>query len=180
MVTKVNEKAKPEKKPKAARGGTKAGGDPSRAGGPGTLAPGKIDYGSIDKYGRRSGIRATITKSMIGTGTHADQDIRPPGFGGQAEGHARGHLLGKQLGGSGDDEKNLVTLHHIPANTPAMRDFENAVRAAVEKGEDVDYRVTPIYDGTDPFPIGVTMSAKGDGSPPFELEVTILNRPKPD
>jgi hypothetical protein len=144
------------------------------------MKPGEIDYGSIDpRTGQRSGIRAMITKEMIGTGTHADQDIRPPGFT-KGEGHARGHLLGKQLGGSGDDERNLVTLFHIPANTPAMRDFETAVRAAVEKGEVVDYRVTPIYRGDEGMPIGVTMEARGDGNPPFSLAVSILNRPKGD
>jgi hypothetical protein len=143
------------------------------------LKPGEIDYGSIDpRTGQRSGIRAMITKDMIGTGTHADPDIRPPGFTGGADGWARGHLLGKQLGGSGDDERNLVTLYHIPANTPAMRDFESAVRAAVEKGEVVDYRVTPIYRGDESVPVGVTMEAYGDGNPPFSLEVSILNRPK--
>ena len=60
---------------------------------------------------------------------------------------ARGHLLGAQLGGSGDVAENLVTLQQNPATSPIMRGFENQVRAAVEGGQTVNYSVTPIYNG---------------------------------
>jgi hypothetical protein len=93
-------------------------------------------------------------------------------------GMARGHLLGRQLGGDGNDPRNLVTLAQNPANSPAMRDFEAAVRKAVEAGETVDYKVTPVYLGDSPVAVGVTMSAQGDGNPPFSLEVSIINQKK--
>jgi DNA-entry nuclease len=114
---------------------------------------------------------------MIGTGTKASQSIKPPGFEGGgpgSPGHARGHLLGKQLGGSGDDPRNLVTLFQNPVNSPVMRDFETSVRAAVENGEVVKYSSVPIYKGDNLIPSGVTMSATGSGG--FKLDVTVLNR----
>jgi DNA-entry nuclease len=55
---------------------------------------------------------------MIGTGTSARHSIKPAGFGGQKSGHARGHLLGNQLGGSGDDVRNLVTIYQNPVPNP--------------------------------------------------------------
>jgi DNA/RNA non-specific endonuclease len=60
-----------------------------------------IDYGELDSLGRPTGIHAEITPDMLGTGTDASRGIRPAGFEGGAAGQARGHLLGKQLGGSG-------------------------------------------------------------------------------
>ncbi len=48
---------------------------------------------------------------MIGTGSPAKSLIKPVGFGRQAQGHARGHLLGNQLGGSGSDPRNLMTIY---------------------------------------------------------------------
>jgi hypothetical protein len=55
-----------------------------------------------------------------------------------------------------------------------MRDFETAVRKAVEAGETVNYQVIPIYKGNNLIPSGVTLSAKGTGG--FKLDVTILNK----
>lgn len=105
-------------------------------------SPGQIIFGELDNLGRPTGVTATITKDMIGTGSKASQSIKPPGFlggGPGSPGHARGHLLGNQLGGTGKDDRNLVTLYQNPVNSPVMRDFESFVRAAVEKGEVVRY-----------------------------------------
>ncbi len=111
---------------------------------------------------------------MIGTGSSAAQRIRPPGFGGREAGHARGHLLDNQLGGSGTDPRNLVTMFQTPANSPAMRGFENQVRAAVEAGQVVDYWAIPVYQGSNLTPVGVTLRARGSGG--FSLDVSIINR----
>jgi hypothetical protein len=135
---------------------------------------GSIRYGELDALGRPTGIEATITRDMVGTGSDAARSIRPPGFQGQAAGHARGHLLGNQLGGSGKEARNLVTIYQNPANSPVMRGFENQVRAAVESGQAVQYRVTPIYRGGNPMPVGITLQATGDKG--FSLQVSVLNR----
>lgn len=140
-------------------------------------SPGQTIFGELDSLGRPTGMTATVTEDMIGTGTKASQSIKPPGFEGGgpgSPGHARGHLLGKQLGGPGDDPRNLVTLFQNPVNSPVMRDFESSVRAAVENGEVVRYKSIPIYEGNNLIPSGVTMSARGTGG--FQLDVTVVNR----
>lgn len=143
----------------------------------GNSKSGSIVYDELDSLRRATGIEATIDSTMIGTGTKANSSIYPPGFEGGgpgSAGHARGHLLGKQLGGSGDDPRNLVTLYQNPVNSPIMRDYETSVRTVVENGEAVNYKVTPIYKGDDLVPMGITIQAKGTGD--FSLYVTILNR----
>lgn len=114
---------------------------------------------------------------MIGTGSKASQSIIPPGFQGGGPGgagHARGHLLGNQLGGTGKDARNLVTLYQNPVNTPVMRGFEDSVRAAVEGGQVVRYQAIPIYEGTNLIPTGVTLRARGIGG--FNMDVSVINR----
>ena len=87
---------------------------------------GWIHYGEYDELGRPTAANALIVPSMIGTGTSAQQDIRPPGFisGLDPNNHSRGHLIGRQLGGSGDEAKNLVTLYQNPVNTPYMTKYK--------------------------------------------------------
>ena len=134
---------------------------------------GEIDYGSLDSLGRPTGVSATLDNSMLHTGSSAKSSIRPPGFAGQSSGHARGHLLAKQLGGSGTDERNLVTLFQNPVNTPIMRGFENQIKKAIEAGEIIKYRVTPDYIGNSLIPDSIHMVAIGDRG--FQLDVTIKN-----
>lgn len=111
---------------------------------------GRIDYGSIaPSTGNRLGTRARIAQDMVGPedpGTSANTSIRPPGFESDLPPtrHARGHLHGNQLGGSGDVPENLVTLWQNPVNHPQMSSFEAQVRAAVESGEVVCYLAKPI------------------------------------
>lgn len=135
--------------------------------------PAFIEYRPLDGQGRPTGIQARIKRPIRG-GTHANPSIRPPGFLGGAANHARGHLLARQLGGSGDDRRNLVTLIHIPVNTPIMRGFETRVRKAVDARETVLYSVTPNYKGKNPMPASVTINARGNKG--FSLTVTFPNR----
>jgi hypothetical protein len=145
------------------------------AGAPLSAAESGIEYGALDALGRPTGVQATITQDMIGTGTAANPSIIPPGWSGNGTlfNEARGHLLGRQLGGSGDLAENLVTLQQNPVNSPIMRGFENQVRGAVESGQVVRYSSTPIYNGTNLVPRGITLSGSGSGG--FDLNVTILN-----
>ncbi len=139
---------------------------------------GWIDYQDLDSLGRATGANALLTKAMIGTGTSADQDIRPAGFisGLDPYNHSRGHLIGKQLGGSGEDARNLVTLYQNPVNTPYMTSYENKIRSALETGEKIRYRVTPIYSGEKLMCTAIRLEAKSitaNGS--IDFNVTILN-----
>ena len=120
-----------------------------------------------------TGIEATITKDMIRTGSTADGGIKDlAGWEGGSKGHSRGHLLARLLGGSGTDRRNLVTMYQSPTNSPVMSDFERIVADAVEAGEVVNYRVTPVYDGPG-MPTSVVIQAKG--SEGLDFEITLHN-----
>jgi len=129
-----------------------------------------INYGSLDSSSRPTGITATLGPPLT-AGSVAS--YTPVGFAGESAGHARGHLLAKQLGGSGSEPHNIVTLFQNPVNTPFMSGYEALVRKAVESGEIVTYSVTPIYSGSELMPIAVTLQATGSGG--FSLSVSIPN-----
>jgi hypothetical protein len=82
--------------------------------------------------------------------------------------------LARQLGGSRDEPRNLVTLHRR-AYSPAMRGFEAMLREAVDAGQIVHFQATPMYQGAFPIPIGITLHATGNGG--FELHVSVLSIP---
>jgi DNA/RNA non-specific endonuclease len=147
---------------------------------------GAVDYGQVNPItGQRSGVRATITPAMVAAaardelGSAADADIRPPGLDElPARNRARAHLLGRQLGGSGDLPANLVALYQTRANTPVMRDYETAVAEAVRAGEVVRYSVRPRYPSPsfNGPPTAIRITAVGDRG--FRLAVTIANSPE--
>jgi DNA-entry nuclease len=146
---------------------------------------GKVDYGKVDpKTGQRSGITATITPGMVRAasdhkvGSEPDESIRPPGFEQlPSRNRSRGHLLGRQLGGSGEVASNLVALYQSRANSPVMRDYETMVADAVKDGETVSYQVRPLYDSASDrgAPRAVRIRAVGDHG--FRLDVEIANTP---
>jgi len=143
------------------------------AGGTAVLVHNCPDYGELDEYNRATGMKATLTQDMMGGKTKPKVD--PAGWE-TGKGYNRAHLLGAQLGGSNKDPRNFVTMHQY-ANTPVMRDIENRIRAAVDNGEIIEYEVTPIYRGSDPIPLGVTLKAKGNKG--FDVFQTIVNRKGP-
>src|SRR5262249_48487562 len=63
----------------AANAAGRLGGLAEDAGVAGRVA-GRIEYGPLDALGRPTGVRATITEDMIGTGTAANPSITPPGW----------------------------------------------------------------------------------------------------
>lgn len=72
----------------------------------------------------------------------------------------RCHLIGFQLTGENDNEKNLITGTRY-MNVEGMLPFEDMVADYVkETGNHVLYRVTPIYDGYNLVASGVLMEAK--------------------
>jgi hypothetical protein len=56
-----------------------------------------------------------------------------------------------------------------------MRGFENQIRRAVDGGEVIHYRVTPIYNGSDDIPVAITIEANGDKG--TYLGISLLNQP---
>jgi hypothetical protein len=128
---------------------------------------GAVDYGHVD--------RATGQRR----GSVANPEIRPPGYDGlPARNRSRGHLLGRQLGGSGEAEANLVAMYQRRANSPVMRDYESAVAEAVQRGETVRYRVRPVYPSPSfrgpPSALRITAS----GNHGLRLDVLIADTPE--
>ncbi|ARJ71024.1 hypothetical protein B0A89_14465 (plasmid) [Paracoccus contaminans] len=141
---------------------------------PAANAAAHVDYGPLNAAGQAQGIEATITAAMLDTGGKADPDVRPPGFVNGSMNHSRGHLLARMMGGSGTDPRNFVMLYQRNTNSPVMRDFEQTVYDAVKAGEVVNYKVTPIYDASQPHPVSVALQARG--SQGLDIAITILNR----
>ena len=88
----------------------------------------------------------------------------------------RGHLLGRQLGGVGDDRRNLVPLY-AAVNSPIMSGYESQVADAIGAGQTVYYTVTPQYEGDNPIPVSITMNAVTADGFPVLANVVIPNTP---
>ncbi|MFF0659603.1 DNA/RNA non-specific endonuclease [Micromonospora tulbaghiae] len=119
---------------------------------------------------------ASITSSMLNTGSAASSRIKPPGWPagrGDDDNVARGHLLARMLGGSGSRRSNLVTITQDPVNSPIMRDLEQQIYDAVKGGQTVQYTATAVYHGDSAIPIGIRMQAHGNGG--FRLNEYISN-----
>ncbi|MFI5492953.1 DNA/RNA non-specific endonuclease [Actinoplanes sp. NPDC051859] len=95
-----------------------------------------------------SGAEACYPGALPGGGT--DATFTPEGFE-SGKGMARGHLIAKELGGSGSDGRNIVALYQNKVNSSAMwHGVEKVVQAWVEEGQDVYYRVVPEFKNNDP------------------------------
>jgi hypothetical protein len=87
----------------------------------------------------------------------------------------RGHLLGRQLSGSGTDVRNLTPLYSR-VNRTEMKAYEDRIAGAIDAGATVYYAAWASYDGDSPIPTSITMQAyTSDG---VELvNTTIANVP---
>ncbi|MGP4002869.1 RHS repeat-associated core domain-containing protein [Streptomyces sp. 8N706] len=115
-----------------------------------------------DEHGRPYEMNAVISRDMLDEGTHANNALRPPGSLGGDYNQARGHMLARMLGGSGDTLDNLFAITQNPTNSPRMRDFEQAVYDAVnDRGEIVTYNVYLEYtdDKKDSVPVSIQLEA---------------------
>lgn len=142
------------------------------------MTEGSIELGELDHLGRATAANAVLTKEMYKTGSSAKQSIKPTGWisGQEPTRHARGHLIGNQLGGTGEDERNLVTIYQNPVNTPFMTKYENAVKNAIVEGDVVRYRVTPVFDGDELFAREIRMEGKSlTAWGEIDFDVTIPN-----
>ncbi|MEU7474101.1 RHS repeat-associated core domain-containing protein [Streptomyces sp. NPDC044984] len=136
-----------------------------------------------DEHGRPSETHATVTRDMLDEGTNANNSPKPPGFlHGTDHNQARGHMLARMLGGTGDHLDNLFTIAQNPTNTPHMRDLEQQIYNAVTgdpaqniAGRIVQYSVHLEYtdDRTDSVPPLIHMQA--DGSNGYRLDTDSAN-----
>ncbi|MGC5026662.1 DNA/RNA non-specific endonuclease [Tsukamurella sp. DT100] len=124
-----------------------------------------------------TGIEALVTKDMVKQGTAAKRTVLPPGWDpakawtkGELQ---RGHAHAAQLGGMGDDGRNIFTITET-ANK-RMRQHEDDVREIVDFEIPVKYSVTPIYgNGEDSAPTSIEVTARGGG---LDIDDPIENIP---
>ena len=134
-------------------------------------------YSELDALNRCGTAYANICKEIMPTEKRGDiSRIKPSGWhnnpydiiedGGYL--YNRCHLIGFQLAGENDNERNLITGTRY-MNVEGMLPFENMVDNWVDyTNGHVLYRVTPIYDGNNLVANGVLMEAysvedAGDG-----------------
>ena len=127
------------------------------------------EYSNLDFLGRCGVAYANVGQDTMPTEKRGDiSNVYPSGWeneeydfitdGGYV--YNRCHLIGYQLAGENDNEKNLITGTRY-MNVEGMLPFENEVAEYVEETDNhVLVRVTPIYDGTSLVASGVQMEAK--------------------
>ncbi|WP_165950563.1 DNA/RNA non-specific endonuclease [Actinomadura sp. GC306] len=140
------------------------------------------EYRPLDSQGRATGARAQYCSAGdLAGGSPARKSILPSGWPRDAAGKpnnskrvfSRGHLIGAQLGGSGSDPRNLITIYQR-MNNSSMKKYENIVRRAVEdEGQQVYYEVRPVYSSHAGRPSAVHMLARGNDG--LFFNVTIQN-----
>ena len=124
-------------------------------------------YSELDYLGRCGYAMACLGRDLMPTESRGEiGHIKPSGWV-QAqydfvEGKSlynRSHLIGFQLAGENDNERNLITATRT-CNARGMLPFENMIADYIkETGNHVIYRVTPIYEGTNLVASGVQMEA---------------------
>ena len=125
-------------------------------------------YSELDGLGRCGYAMACVSKEMMPTEERESiSHIKPSGWN-QAQYDSvdgknlynRCHLIGFQLTGENDNEKNLITGTRY-MNVEGMLPFENMIADYIkETNNHVVYRVTPIYKGNDLVATGVQLEAK--------------------
>lgn len=126
-------------------------------------------YSELDSLGRCGVCVANIGTDIMPTEERGEiGNIKPTGwhtvkYSDIIEGnylYNRCHLIGFQLAGENDNEKNLITGTRY-LNMDGMLPFENMVADYVtETGNHVLYRVTPIFEGDNLVADGVLIEAE--------------------
>lgn len=125
-------------------------------------------YPDLDSLGRCQSVYANICQELMPTQERGKiGHIKPSGwhtvkYNGLVDGnylYNRCHLIGYQLAGENDNEKNLITGTRW-MNTEGMLPYENMIAEYVHtSGNHVLYRVTPMYKGDNLVCHGVLMEA---------------------
>lgn len=146
---------------------------------------GYILYDPLDYVGRATKAFGLITVDMLSNniitddtvGTGANPKLNPVGLDSDST-LDRGHLIARQLGGSGDTLRNLTPIYHR-VNNGKMKMYENMISLAVIECEILNgvglyVQVTPFYVGDNGVPLFINMIAFGlNGT--FNLNVAVPN-----
>nr|WP_185124448.1 DNRLRE domain-containing protein [Streptomyces sp. TLI_185] len=135
------------------------------------------DFTYVDEWTQKTG-ELSNDSAIVGSPVPRPQrdypELDPPGF---RKGMNRAHLLANQLGGTGTDRRNLVSLWATPNNSQ-MKKVENNVARMVAAGQTVYYQVSAHYTGGNGAPdyLSITWSnlttGASSGGP-----ITIWNTP---
>ena len=125
------------------------------------------EYAELDALNRCGVTEANIGRDLMPTEKRGSiGHIRPTGWQTAKYDFVDGkylynrcHLIGFQLTGENDNERNLITGTRY-MNTQGMLPFENMVADYVKETDNhVLYRVTPVFEGDNPLTAGVLMEA---------------------
>lgn len=142
-------------------------------------------YSDLDGLGRCGTAMACIGQDLMPEEERGDiSSVYPTGWV-QAEYDSveggylynRCHLIGYQLSGENDNEKNLITGTRY-MNVEGMLPFENMIADYVkETGNHVLYRVTPLFEGDNLVASGVVLEALSmeDGGEGISFHVYCYN-----
>lgn len=142
----------------------------------------RIDFGNLDSLGRATLATAYLNSTNLGKSSlRTPQSFQPVGWYNKAlviNSHKiypqnRGHLIAYTLSfnfdkdgnytqgslGSLNNPKNLATQSAY-SNQHTMTHYEGLVRRSLQKGNDVTYRVQPVYHSTEKMPRGYWVQAK--------------------
>ena len=142
-------------------------------------------YNSLDYLGRCTYAYANIGEELMPTEPRGSiGQVKPTGwhlvkydFIDGKYLYNRCHLIGYQLTGENANENNLITGTRY-MNTEGMLPFENLVDDYIEStGDNVLYRVTPVYDGENLLADGVQMEASSvsDKGASLQFNVFVYN-----
>ena len=134
------------------------------------------EFSELDELGRCGVVMACVGEELMPTeGRESISHVKPSGWVNVPYDFVDGemlynrcHLIGFQLTGENDNERNLITGTRY-LNVQGMLPFENMVADYVkETGNHVLYRVTPLFEGDELVARGVQMEAwsvedEGDG-----------------
>jgi hypothetical protein len=137
---------------------------------------GRILITRLNRRGQARGVEARLSKAVVtaGPARPVDGRIRPPGWE-DDKGLTRLMLFPYQLGGSGLDARNLVTVHRATVVPKFNAVVDRIHDAIVKRGETVQFSVTPKYrDGGRPVSLVIEANIPIDGD---KKTVTIANDP---
>lgn len=138
------------------------------------------EYADLDSFGRVGPANAMLGKELFPAEEREPLNIDPSGWNQLEIGdnqwlYNRSHLIGFQLSGENNNEKNLMTGTRS-LNSPYMLHNENDIAYYIKKtGNHVRYRVTPYFKGTELVARGVQLEAQSVEDDALAFNVFIYN-----
>lgn len=129
-----------------------------------------VKYSALDSLGRAGAATACVSRASLPTEPRADSVSKlPVGWvtaryedenGESRYLYCLCHVLSPTLGGDASSPENVFTGTRW-LRDEGMRPFEDKIADYITRTENhVLYRVTPVYEGSDPVPFGVQLEAR--------------------